>query len=303
MKRKLILSAILFFHAFSSVFADEIAPLIKKTFLTPEVSSLNFNITGGKLTIKPDFIDNIIVDVKGDLDASIPKIEVKKGTLYVKTSVFASQKKNHFITVFVPYNIEFENIKLISTSASFTVEDQSFKTLDCTTASGNLEFKNCKAESYIKPATGSGKVTIDSCKIKNAIVSTVYGKITFKDTSFSILQTETINGAINLNNVSANQFQLQSTAAIINADFAVPPQNDSFIRSSSGVIQLHLPPNTGYTAHVKTDSGQFSDENTGFHSVIGEITSVYLDGKANISLTGGSGNIKILDESSSPDFL
>ncbi|MCQ2574154.1 MAG: DUF4097 domain-containing protein [Treponema sp.] len=291
------LSVLSFF--LSALFAVDLVPEEKITysFKPEQVQNLEVNFSAGKLSVQEAFTSDITVTITKDYDAPSPTAKIDKGTLVIKTKLLSSYKKQVSILIEIPFGKKLEDIKLTSVSANIFLKNLNAKIITTTTASGMTQVEKCNISSHLKIGAASGKVSVSGIKGNNVTISTVNGIIDLEDLSAKLCRTETANGRISCKKIKTDGFEAQTMNGSIEYQFDKMIENDSWVKTTSGTIDLVFPKGKGYKAIVTTQSGEFIDKNTNITGVQCEdLESRYKNGNVEIKINTKSGNINIDSE-------
>lgn len=292
MKKILLALSFSFLSVFA--FAATKVDLLSKRFLPSLIQNVDANFTSGSITLKADFVEHVSVEISGDEGAAKPTVKLTNGTLTVKTPLFSSPKKRHYITIKVPYGLELNNISIVNAAANSSISNISAESLNITTASGKMDITDSVFKDYIKLAGASGKISLSNVESPNLTSSCVSGQVTAEKCITNAFRMETTSGKLDLQNIQASFFEIQATSGEINLSLDKMISESSFARSNSGKINLTFPENSGYTVTVNTISGNFTDENTSLsasHCV--DLVSSFGDGAVPVKLNSISGSITI----------
>lgn len=291
----IFLSALLLGTSLFAEIPDE--EITTMNFNPDQISKLDINFAAGNVKVQAVKTNEITVTVTRDYDAPAATTKVEKGTLSIKTKLFSNYKKKIDILVEVPFGKEFEDIKTTCVTANSTIKNIDSKDITITSGGGKIAIENCNVSDHLKISGASGQISVEDSKVFFLTVSFVGGTTYMDGVTTSLVRTESANGNIILKNMKAKAFESQSASGSFEAQFETMPVKASWIKTSSGNIDIQFPKGEGYKAVINSLNGQFVDNNTSVTAASCEdLISQYKNGEVEIKLNTKSGKATIKSE-------
>lgn len=195
-------------------------------------------------------------------------------TLYVRFAASGSFRMNILgksLTLKVPDNIEFDEIRISTTSANIKVSEICADEFDFNTVSGSIGFSGISAAESLS-------IDIISGKVDGAAV----GKINSVDVN-------TVSGNVSLSLDAPEKIEIDTTSDSIEISTSSCP-SEIDLDSVSGALTLRLPSDSGFDAKLSSISGSITSD---FPTQVSGSHYIYGDGTMKISAESISGNIYI----------
>lgn len=291
----IILSALLLGTALFAEIPDE--EITTMNFNPDQISKLDINFAAGNVKVQAVKTNEITVTVTREYDAPAATTKIEKGTLSIKTKLFSNYKKKIDVLVEIPFGKEFEEIKTTCVSANSTIKNIDSKNITITSGGGKVKIENCNVSDHLKISGAGGQLSVEDSKVFYLTVSSVGGTTYIDDVTTSLVRTESANGNIILKNMKAKAFESQSASGSFEAQFETMPVKASWVKTSSGNIDLVFPKGAGYKAIINSLNGQFIDNNTSVTAASCEdLISQFKNGEVEIKLSTKSGKATITSE-------
>ena len=280
----------------SSLFAESIVPeeKLSYTFKSDQVQNLDVNFAAGKVILQESLTGDININITKDYDAPSPTAKIDKGTLVVKTTLLSSYKKKISIVIEIPYGKKLENIQLTCVSANSTLKRIEADNINITSASGYVQIDKCKISDHLKIGGGAGSLSIKNTEANYITVSSVSGETEITACSCKLLRTETVSGKVVYSKLKTDSFEAQGLSGTLEAQFDKMIEEDSWIKTGTGTVNIVFPKGKGYKAVVSSLSGQFIDQNTNVTGVqCDDLISQYKNGNVEIKINTKTGSVSI----------
>ena len=276
------------------------------------VKNLDIEWTSGKITVA--YHDEKTVTLAETSSKPIPD-DLKmlwwldKDTLrvrYAKPKFFSFSTQSKDLTITLPRDIIFDDVKIDATSAELIVPFLQAETLsmdvtsgdikataqakkiEVETTSGNLELKVPEDTETIDISSTSGDLSIDAAGVNEFDAESTSGSIQIKARWINELETTSTSGTVNADIAEAGSIDSESTSG--NITLAVLGFQTLEAESTSGNVTLSLPEDTGFTAHLDTTSGDIT-----YELPLEKKGGTYIcgDGSSKINIDTTSGDIAI----------
>jgi len=281
----------------SSVFAaDSTVPeeKLNYSFIPDQVQSLDVNFSAGKVTIRETRTNEINITITKDYDAPAVNAKINKGVLSVKTGLFSNYSKKLSILIEVPVGKVFDEINVTVFTAATYLKGVEAKDVNVTSGGGLVNVENSQISGHMKIAGASGNLSVENTKAFWVTLSAVAGEVNVNKVDSALVRAETANGKIIFQDVDVRKFEIQSMNGSVEAQFEKMPQQDSFVKTNTGNIDLLFPKGKGYKAVATTLNGQFIDNNTNITGAQCDgLVSQFKKGEVEIKVTTRNGKATI----------
>lgn len=185
---------------------------------------------------------------------------------------------------------------LSSTSGNSNISKLNANSMSYQSTSGDRNFRNITIKEDIDINSTSGRTQLYDITCNQLSIDSTSGDINIGDTKLDLLIIGSRSGTINVEDLDGGT-QIETTSGYTKLSFSNAQEN-IYVKSLSGNVDIILPDNLGFTLNSKTTSGdidcEFSLTNmkTGKHSLSG----VYGNGEVDISISVTSGDINIKED-------
>ena len=215
-----------------------------------------------------------------------------------------SQQKELLVTL--PEGIELKDVKIAATSADLMIPSLQADSLKLTTTSGNITAAVSVGTISTASTSGDLELTVlaDARDIRSTTTS---GRIRIEAKNAHLLEAVSTSGSIGITAENIGEFRTTSTSGPVQADLAgmddgqlsstsgnitvkVRALRQLKVSATSGSVFAFLPAEPGFTADVKTTSGQFE-----YGLALSRSGSDYVcgDGSGSVSIHTTSGGVRI----------
>lgn len=183
-------------------------------------------------------------------------LHVKFAASGARQSLFNSWRKD--LTLTVPESLPLANVEIRAASAEIEADGLTADALDVSTASGSIDV-DCEADA-IRLNSASGSVRLNQ-RVEAAEVSieTASGRIDAELGRVDAAQFESASGRIRLTAASVDALSAKTASGDISCALDAVPSACK-LRSTSGEVALGLPEDAGFTASIRTTSGDFESD-------------------------------------------
>ncbi len=250
------------------------AEVIREMTVQEAVENIKIDWLSGKVNIIKNTTNEFRVVQKGPKDLEqkyLMQTYVENGTLYVSEREkeffgYIGVQPTTFLDIYVP-ETEYNLIEVDSASASVEMEQFTANQLQISTASGSI--KTSGTFERVDVNTMSGSIRSDSLVAKVLSANTASGSVRVEG-SVEDASMNTMSGSVRLTtNVMPKR---------LNCDTA------------SGSVEINIPENDGFTAHVSQMSGSFKSS---FPMTTQGQTRIYKNGQSEINVSTMSGSCRI----------
>ena len=158
----------------------------------------------------------------------------------------------------MPESLPLGNVEIRAASAEIEADGLTADALDVSTASGSINV-DCEADA-IRLNSASGSVRLNQ-RVEAAEVSieTASGRIDAELGRVDAAQFESASGRIRLTAASVDALSAKTASGDISCALDAVPSACK-LRSTSGEVALGLPEDAGFTASIRTTSGDFESD-------------------------------------------
>ena len=216
-------------------------------------------------------------------------LHVKYAASGARMQLFGAWHKD--LTLTIPEEFSFDDVIIRAASAEINIGDLSAETLDVSTASGDMDI-NCAANTIrLNSASGNVKLRQED-KADDIAVDTASGKIDVNLGCADKASFESASGKIDVTAGKVDTLTAESTSGKIFCELDAAP-SECKLNAVSGKVTLVLPEDCGFTANVKTTSGDFDSD---FALKKNGNTYICGDGSADIVIKTTSGDVSIQEK-------
>lgn len=219
-------------------------------------------------------------------DGKTLRVRFCSGTIKSLVS-FSTHKKVLHVTI--PATMPLRELCVDSASADFFGEKLKADAVTVSTASGDVALQ-CEAEKILLDSS-SGKLNLTQTgSSKSVSLDSASGDINAVLEKCDAIRTETSSGKVSLSADSSVKLDVETSSGDISCTLNEITESCN-IDTASGKVTLKLPETAGFTAKIKTASGEFNSD-----LALTKNGHIYTsgDGKAKIVIDTSSGDISIL---------
>lgn len=189
---------------------------------------------------------------------------------YARSGAKLPVNMNKELTVYLPQDLELEDLELKLVSAIGEVEGVSVQELEVGSVSGDVYLQECQVE--------SGRAHTVSGRVDAQLVGDV-----------QTLEMGSVSGALKVEAVNVEEFDADTTSGDVELRVDEAPEYVD-VGTVSGRVELDLPENDGFTLKVKTTSGSVKSD---FETKADGKNYTYGNGEREYDVSTTSGNIFI----------
>ena len=282
------------------------------------VKNLEIDWTNGKVAIAYHSGNTVIISETADktikdsekmrwlLDGDTLRIKYEKPGAF---HLFSSLSKE--LTVTLPEGFAFDKAEIHATSGDLDIPAIQADKLELKVTSGNIraEVKARKIKANltsgdmgiriaekadeIDASATSGNITMEAVKADKVRIDTTSGDVRAAIKHADGIRISSTSGSVDTVIGEANKAEVETTSGKINVEAAA--LRELAVRSTSGDVTALLPSEPGFTARVKTSSGDIE-----YQQALAKKDGVYVcgdgSGKVDIKTTSGDIAINILEK-------
>lgn len=246
---------ILFINFLFSLYSAENI-IYNQNYLIDSIKSIEIKTNSENVKIIKYYGEDILVEIDSNMIKNCPNIKNEDFCLKINSS----QKKTILgfkcqINIYVPSEMNFESLRINTSSGIIQTEKINAEIFEIHSLSGNI---SCETGNFIDFTAGS------------------------------------VSGSLKLNGIFAEYFDIESKTGNISLDLLQIPVAKSFVSATSGSIKIFVPKNADFNLNIRTESGSFWDDLSGYKGNFCDFNKQYGVGGTVIDLKTSSGSVKLM---------
>jgi len=281
-----------------------------------KVTAIKADLKHEAILVETTSDDEIKLEIHCNNRYKMPEITVEDdGVLFIKNVKKGTYAENCTIYVYLPSSIEPEFIEIRTLSGDIEIKNCNAETYVLSASSGDIDCVDINTAGDISTKTQSGDITLKKVKASEISATASSGDIDLRtveceelnlevisgDVDGEVIDVEKLNcnaksGKIDLEKVDCDEFTVESVSGSVELKLNGEPSDASSIKTSSGSVSLKLPKSAAFQMEVASKSGNFDDDFDGnSFRPKSKVLSKYNGGGVNISVETKSGNISLDD--------